>query len=56
MGIVPITDLSGQGLTFAIRHFLEILGLDLSNMIGQKYDGAPAMSGRLRSVQAVIQQ
>jgi len=51
---VPVYDLSGEGLTNTIKETLKKIGFDLNKMRGQGYDGAAAMRGRFRGVQAVI--
>ena len=56
LGFTPVSDLTGQGLASSILQFLESLGLNLNKMVGQGYDGAAAMSGHLRGVQAVIRE
>jgi hypothetical protein len=56
LGFVPVSDLTGQGLATTILETLKNCGLDLSKLVGQGYDGAAAMSGRLRGTQAWIRQ
>ena len=51
---VPVTDLSGQSLASTILNKLSKIGVDVSKMRGQGYDGAAAMSGKLNGAQAHI--
>ena len=53
---VPITDLSGKNLASTILNNLSDIGIDVSKMRGQGYDGATAMSGRLNGAQAYIRE
>ena len=53
---VPITDLSGKNLASKILNNLSNIGIDVSKMRGQGYDGATAMSERLNSAQAYIEE
>jgi len=54
LDFVPVMDLSGQGLTWAVLDILESLTINLNKMVGQGYDGAAAASGHLSGLQAVI--
>ena len=47
-------DLSGEGLCNLILNELRDLGLDISNLRGQGYDGGANFSGQFRGVQARI--
>lgn len=51
---VTVHDASGASLATTILQTLLKNGLDLSHLYGQGYDGAAAMSGEFRGVQAVI--
>ncbi|XP_060869649.1 zinc finger MYM-type protein 1-like [Metopolophium dirhodum] len=51
---VPVYDISGEGLANTIKETLKKIGFDLNKMRGQGYDGAAAMRGRFRGVQAII--
>ena len=53
---IPITDLSGKNLASTILNNLSDIGIDVSKMRGQGYDGATAMSGRLNGAQAYIRE
>ena len=53
---VPITDLSGKNLASTILNNLSDIGIDVSKMRGQGYDGATAMNGRLNGSQAYIRE
>ena len=44
---VPVTDLSGKELALTVLKNLSRIGIDVSKILGQGYDGAAAMSGRL---------
>ena len=48
------TGTSGQNLADKITASLEALGLDLSNLCGQAYDGASNMSGSMNDTAAII--
>lgn len=48
------TGISGQNLADKITTFLEALGLDLSNLHGQAYDGAGNMAGSINGTAAII--
>ena len=50
-----IADLTGQGIADKILEHLEASGINPNNMVGQGYDGAAAMSGRIKGVQKIIQ-
>ena len=54
LGFCEATDLSGEGLSRLIMAKLRGWGIDLSDMRGQGYDGASAMSGKFNGVQAKI--
>ena len=53
---VPMTDLSGKNLVSTILNNLSDIGIDVSKMRGQGYDGATTMSGRLNGAQAYIRE
>ena len=54
LDFIEVTDLTGHGLGNTIMTELTKRGLDLHNLVGQGYDGASAMSGRLNGAQATI--
>lgn len=54
LGFVQLTELTGKGIAEAILKYLKDVGLDLQYLRGQGYDGARAMSGVARGVQAVV--
>lgn len=56
LGFVPVKDLTGAGLTSTILETLIKLGLDLSKLRGQGYDGASNMRGEFRGVQALVKE
>jgi hypothetical protein len=56
LDFVHVTDLRGVGLANSILEQLKKRSINLDYMVGQAYDGAAAMSGRLNGVQAIIQQ
>ncbi|XP_031332794.1 zinc finger MYM-type protein 1-like [Photinus pyralis] len=51
---IPIEDVTGKGIATAIVDNLKRLGIDVSKMRGQGYDGAAAMSGQFNGVQAHV--
>lgn len=53
---VPVEDVTGLGLATTIQNTLETLGFDLNKLRRQGYDGAAAMRGSLRGVQAIIKK
>lgn len=53
---VPVTDVSGKGLASTILSSLNRIGVDLTYLRGQGYDGAAAMSGQFSGVQAHIKE
>lgn len=53
---VPVYDVTGKGLAKTIQDELSNLHIDTSYWYGQGYDGAAAMSGRLRGAQAIIRE
>ena len=50
------TDLTGEGIAKKILDFVRNLGLDMTYMVGQGYDGASSMSGKFYGTQAIIRQ
>ena len=50
------TDLTGAGLSSQILSIIRKFGLNPDYLVGQGYDGAAAMSGRLNGVQALIKE
>ena len=48
------TGASGQEIANMIKFTLEKLTLDLSDLRGQRYDGASNMSGKYRGAAAII--
>ena len=53
---VEVHDVTGNGIAKSILAALSSFGIDVSFLRGQGYDGAAAMSGKLRGAQAIIQQ
>lgn len=53
---VPVTDMSGKGLAQVLIESLGSIGVNLSYLRGQGYDGASAMRGLFSGVQAIIKQ
>ncbi|KAE9534473.1 hypothetical protein AGLY_008563 [Aphis glycines] len=53
---VPVHDVTGLGLANTLQNTLEKLGFDLNKLRGQGYDGAAAMRGSFRGVQAIIKE
>ena len=51
---VGVTDLTGKGLANVLMETLANLHIDCNFMIGQGYDGAAAMSGRLHGAQQYV--
>lgn len=56
LGFVPVKILTGKGLSVLILETLRDLGINCSMMVGQGYDGAAAMSGSFKGVQAEIRK
>ncbi|KAJ8896409.1 hypothetical protein PR048_001753 [Dryococelus australis] len=54
--LVPMYDVTGAGIASTIKKELQKLGLDTTNLRGQGYDGAGAMSGHLNGVQAITRK
>lgn len=51
---VPVTDVTGEGLSNTIINICNDLRLDKKNMVGQGYDGASVMSGKFKGCAAHI--
>jgi len=56
VGLVRVEDMSGKGLSTILKTRLESIGLKLTNIVGQCYDGASNMSGQYSGVQAEIKK
>lgn len=56
LDFVPLERATGQALATAILGILAKYGLKVKNIRGQAYDGASAMSGEQRGVQALIKE
>ena len=56
MGNTAVTDLSGKELASTVLKSLSQIGIDVSKMRGQGYDGGAAMSGRLNGAQVHIRE
>ena len=55
VGFVDVSsDVTADGLSTAILNMVQSVGIDAGFCHGQGYDGASAMSGHLRGVQAII--
>ena len=48
--------MSGKGLSSILKQRLQCLGLELTNIVGQRYDGASNMSGQYSGLQAKIKK
>jgi hypothetical protein len=53
---VPVHEVTSTALAKTVLETLSSLGLDLNKLRGQGYDGASAMRGQFRGVQACIKQ
>ncbi|CAF3312963.1 unnamed protein product [Rotaria sp. Silwood2] len=53
---IPVKDRSGAGLANLIIKSVLGLGLDLTNCIGQGYDGCSSMAGYIKGCQALIRE
>lgn len=53
---VPVSSTDGQSLAKVILGTLKNLGITCDYLLGQGYDGAAAMSGNFKGVQAVIRE
>ncbi|XP_050063021.1 52 kDa repressor of the inhibitor of the protein kinase-like [Aphis gossypii] len=53
---VPVHEVTGSALAKTVLETLSSLGLDLNKLRGEGYDGASAMRGQFRGVQACIKQ
>lgn len=51
---LKVIDLSGEALGKTITEVIEHIGLSLTNLRGQGYDGAANMSGKFKGTQAYI--
>jgi len=56
VGLVRVEDMSGKGLSSILKQRLQRLGLELTNIVGQCYDGASNMSGQYRGLQTEIKK
>lgn len=56
MDFVEVMDVTGAGLAKTIIDYLRQNNVNADYLVGQGYDGASAMSGRYRGVQACIQR
>ena len=56
IAFVKATDLTGKGLARSILNTLEEADLDVQYLVGQGYDGAKAMSGHIKGVQAEVKK
>jgi hypothetical protein len=55
LGFVPIADTTGESVATAILERLRELRIDTRKLVGQGYDGAANMSGKIKGVQKRIQ-
>ncbi|XP_072395148.1 52 kDa repressor of the inhibitor of the protein kinase-like [Diabrotica undecimpunctata] len=53
---IPVTETTGTGLAHTICSFIQDLGLNGNNIVGQGYDGASSMSGHIKGVQSVVRK
>ncbi|XP_057670539.1 zinc finger MYM-type protein 1-like [Diorhabda carinulata] len=51
---VHVSDVTAAALASTIMQRLKSFGIDLKNLVGQGYDGAAVMSGRLKGVRTII--
>jgi len=56
IGLVRVSDMSGKGLCNILKVRLDTIGVKLTKIVGQCYDGASNMSGQYRGVQAQIKR
>lgn len=56
VGFVPIYDLTGKNIAKTVIEECISLGLDMSNLVGQGYDGASCMAGKFNGVQAKVKE
>ena len=56
VGLVRVSDMGGKGLSNILKARLEAIGVKLTSIVGQCYDGASNMSGEYRGVQAKIKR
>lgn len=56
LGFVPVFDLSAKALTDTLLNECQNLGLEMSKLVGQGYDGASNMRGELNGVQANVKK
>jgi len=56
VGYVAMREQNAEAIADAIQRKITDLGLNMSNVVGQGYDGASVMSGRENGVQAIIQR
>ena len=56
LGFVTVTDLTGEGIASSIESYCTSSGLDLRNLVGLGMDGASAMSGKFKGVQACTRE
>jgi len=55
LGFIPIADTTGESVATAILERLRELRIDTRKLVGQGYDGAANMSGKIKGVQKRIQ-
>ena len=53
---MTVFDLTGEGIANSIERFCISVGLDLNNLVGIGLDGASAMAGKFKGVQACIRK
>ena len=56
IGFVDVHDVTAQGIKTKILGFVERLGLEKNNIVGQGYDGAAVMRGAHSGVQRLIRE
>ena len=56
VGLFTKGSISGQTLCDKILHHLESAGIPVSHIIGQSYDGAGNMSGKIKGLQAKVKE
>lgn len=56
LGFVPLNELNAEAISKTILSYLSKIGIDMSNMIGQGYDGCSVMSGKVGGVAKLIRE
>lgn len=56
LGLIPISDASAHGIFLALKSFLELCKLNISNCVGIGTDGASVMCGKNHSVYTMMKE